>query len=97
MARKGNRLVTADEVVLASFRPTKFREGYDPVEVDDLLDTVAFTLRAYEDALVQLQDQAARDRQRIAQLESLVWAPRPARPAARGATWNPPAAPRPTG
>ncbi|MDR0365489.1 MAG: DivIVA domain-containing protein, partial [Bifidobacteriaceae bacterium] len=30
--------LTADDVVLKAFVTTKFREGYDQVEVDDFLD-----------------------------------------------------------
>jgi len=39
-------LRTAEDVVLKKFQPTKFREGYDQVEVDDFLDEVAESMRA---------------------------------------------------
>ena len=39
-------LLTPDEVLNKKFQVTKFREGYDMVEVDDFLDLVLETLRA---------------------------------------------------
>ena len=39
-------LLTPDEVLNKKFQVTKFREGYDMVEVDDFLDLVLATLRA---------------------------------------------------
>ncbi|WP_435299889.1 DivIVA domain-containing protein [Timonella sp. A28] len=39
-------LLTPDEVLNKKFSVTKFREGYDMVEVDDFLDLVLGTLRA---------------------------------------------------
>ncbi|XBH23157.1 DivIVA domain-containing protein [Jonesiaceae bacterium BS-20] len=39
-------LLTPDEVLNKKFQVTKFREGYDMVEVDDFLDLVLGTLRA---------------------------------------------------
>ncbi len=41
-------MLTADEVLDARFQATKFREGYDQVEVDAFLDRVAVVLRARE-------------------------------------------------
>jgi len=41
-------MITADEVLAARFRSTKFTEGYDQDEVDDFLDRVVATLRARE-------------------------------------------------
>ena len=38
-------LLTADDVLTKKFPATKFREGYDVVEVDDFLDEVLTTLR----------------------------------------------------
>ncbi|MBI9115457.1 DivIVA domain-containing protein [Sanguibacter suaedae] len=38
-------LLTADDVLTKKFPATKFREGYDVVEVDDFLDEVLHTLR----------------------------------------------------
>lgn len=38
-------LLTADDVLNKKFQQTKFREGYDQLEVDDFLDEVVVTLR----------------------------------------------------
>lgn len=43
-------LLTADDVHYKTFTPTKFREGYDPDEVDEFLDQVVSTI-------VELQEQ----------------------------------------
>jgi DivIVA domain-containing protein len=67
-----SRVLTSDEVVLATFRTTKWREGYDQVEVDDFLDRVVLSMRAIETAIADLQDQAASDAARIAQLQQVV-------------------------
>lgn len=37
--------LTADDVLRAKFQATKFRDGYDQDEVDDLLDEVVQALR----------------------------------------------------
>jgi DivIVA domain-containing protein len=55
--------LTADDVVLKSFRATKWREGYDQVEVDDFLDQVAMALREQEQVITHLVA-------RVAELES---------------------------
>lgn len=44
------RVLTADDVLRVRFARTKYRDGYDQFEVDDLLDRVARALRAREDA-----------------------------------------------
>lgn len=41
-------LLTADDILNKKFTATKFREGYDVVEVDDFLDEVLETLRALQ-------------------------------------------------
>lgn len=41
-------MLTADDVLQVRFARTKFRDGYDQFEVDDLLDRVVRTLRARE-------------------------------------------------
>ncbi|MGY4643972.1 DivIVA domain-containing protein [Cellulomonas sp. URHB0016] len=41
-------MLTAHQVLSATFSATKFREGYDQDEVDDFLDRVVATLRARE-------------------------------------------------
>jgi len=61
--------LTAGDVVLKKFQPTKFREGYDQVEVDDFLDEVADSMRnmaAENEALIK---KLAAAEARIAELE----------------------------
>lgn len=41
-------MLTAHDVLNATFTATKFREGYDVEQVDDYLDRVAAALEAYE-------------------------------------------------
>ncbi|MDR1294760.1 MAG: DivIVA domain-containing protein [Bifidobacteriaceae bacterium] len=60
--------LTADDVVLKKFQPTKFREGYDQVEVDDFLDEVAVSMRALSDENEKLKAQLATANQRIDEL-----------------------------
>ncbi|MDR1151378.1 MAG: DivIVA domain-containing protein [Bifidobacteriaceae bacterium] len=60
--------LTADDVVLKKFQPTKFREGYDQVEVDDFLDEVAVSMRDLGDENERLKAQLAAAEQRIAEL-----------------------------
>jgi DivIVA domain-containing protein len=67
--------LTADDVVLKGFQTTKFREGYDQVEVDDFLDEVALSMRAMAAENEELKSQLAAAEARIAELES---EPRPA-------------------
>ncbi|WP_425847084.1 DivIVA domain-containing protein [Agrococcus sp. TSP3-2-1] len=40
-------MLTADDVISARFATTRFGPGYDMDDVDDFLDRVATTLRAY--------------------------------------------------
>jgi DivIVA domain-containing protein len=61
--------LTADDVVLKKFQPTKFREGYDQVEVDDFLDEVAVAMRAMADENADLKAKLAAAEARIAELE----------------------------
>ena len=42
-------MLTADDVISARFATTRFGPGYDMDDVDDFLDRVATTLRAYAD------------------------------------------------
>ena len=42
-----NGHLTPDDIVLAQFATTRFRPGYDPDEVDRLLDEVVATMRAH--------------------------------------------------
>lgn len=55
-------LLTPDEVLNKKFQVTKFREGYDMVEVDDFLDEVLGTLRA-----VYLENDEAREKLAVAE------------------------------
>jgi DivIVA domain-containing protein len=61
--------LTADDVVLKGFQTTKFREGYDQVEVDDFLDEVALSMRALTSENEDLKSQLAAAEARIAELE----------------------------
>jgi len=61
--------LTADDVVLKKFQPTKFREGYDQVEVDDFLDEVADSMRALAAENEQLKAKLAAAEARVAELE----------------------------
>ncbi|MCL2788296.1 MAG: DivIVA domain-containing protein [Micrococcales bacterium] len=61
-------LLTAEDVVLKKFQPTKFREGYDQVEVDDFLDEVAESMRGLVAENEQLKAKLAEAEARIAEL-----------------------------
>jgi len=60
--------LTADDVVLKKFQPTKFREGYDQVEVDDFLDEVADSMRALAAENEDLKAKLAAAEARVAEL-----------------------------
>ncbi|MDR1393881.1 MAG: DivIVA domain-containing protein [Bifidobacteriaceae bacterium] len=62
--------LTADDVVLKVFQATKFREGYDQVEVDDFLDAVALSMRTLAAENDELRNKLAAAELRIAELES---------------------------
>jgi DivIVA domain-containing protein len=89
--------LTADDVVLKKFQPTKFREGYDQVEVDDFLDEVALAMRALAAENEELKSQLAAAEARIAELQRAAReAPRPApEPEAAATSTLPPAVPEP--
>ncbi|MDR0504711.1 MAG: DivIVA domain-containing protein [Bifidobacteriaceae bacterium] len=70
--------LTADDVVLKKFQATKFREGYDQVEVDDFLDEVAESMRALSTENNELKDKLALAEQRIAELSRAAATPAPA-------------------
>lgn len=42
-------LLTADDVLNKKFQATKFREGYEQDEIDEYLDELVATLRAWDD------------------------------------------------
>jgi DivIVA domain-containing protein len=61
-------LLTADDVLNKKFQATKFREGYDQDEVDDLLDEVVNTLRETQSENEDLKAKLAAAERRIAEL-----------------------------
>ncbi len=61
-------LLTPDEVLNKKFQVTKFREGYDMVEVDDFLDLVLGTLRAVYLENDELKEKLAAAESRVAEL-----------------------------
>jgi DivIVA domain-containing protein len=62
--------LTADDVVLKKFQATKFRDGYDQVEVDDFLDEVAMSMRAMAADNDELRGKLAAAEARVAELEA---------------------------
>jgi DivIVA domain-containing protein len=77
MRSRQPRRLTSDDVVLATFRSTKLRQGYDQVEVDDFLDTVAASMRELEASVFDLEHQAVADRAEIARLRQVLAAYQP--------------------
>ncbi len=61
-------LLTADDILNKKFTATKFREGYDVVEVDDFLDEVLFSLRELQEENEGLKAKLGASEQRIAEL-----------------------------
>lgn len=61
-------LLTADDILNKKFTATKFREGYDVVEVDDFLDEVLETLRGLQEENEGLKTNLAASEQRVAEL-----------------------------
>lgn len=61
-------LLTADDILNKKFTATKFREGYDVVEVDDFLDEVLQTLRDLQGENEGLKAKLAKSEQRVAEL-----------------------------
>jgi DivIVA domain-containing protein len=61
--------LTDKDVVLKKFVTTKFREGYDQVEVDDFLDEVAVSMREMAAENDELKAKLAAAEARIAELE----------------------------
>ena len=61
-------LLTADDILNKKFTATKFREGYDVVEVDDFLDEVLNTLRALQGENDDLKAKLAAAERRVAEL-----------------------------
>ena len=61
-------LLTAEDILNKKFTATKFREGYDVVEVDDFLDEVLNTLRALQGENDDLKSKLAAAERRVAEL-----------------------------
>ena len=61
-------LLTTDDILNKKFTATKFREGYDVVEVDDFLDEVLNTLRALQGENDDLKSKLAAAERRVAEL-----------------------------
>ena len=61
-------LLTAEDILNNKFTATKFREGYDVVEVDDFLDEVLNTLRALQGENDDLKSKLAAAERRVAEL-----------------------------
>jgi len=61
-------LLTAEDILNKKFTATKFREGYDVVEVDDFLDEVLNTLRALQGENDDLKGKLAAAERRVAEL-----------------------------
>lgn len=78
--------LTPEQVKNKTFTTTKFRDGYDPDEVDDFLDEVVADFEAYEAANAELQEKVA---ELTAKLENApegeTVAPEAAQPAAEAA------------
>lgn len=49
--------LTPEEVINKRFQPTKFKEGYNPEEVDDFLDEIVIELRRLNSENSSLKDQ----------------------------------------
>ena len=77
-------LLTAEDILNKKFTATKFREGYDVVEVDDFLDEVLNTLRALQGENDDLKDKLAAAEGRVAELtrENAAQASAPSAPSA---------------
>lgn len=88
-------LLTTDDILNKKFTATKFREGYDIVEVDDFLDEVLNTLRAYEGENGDLKNKLAAAERRVAELTRQNAAQAAAAAAAPAAAPEPTPAPAP--
>lgn len=60
--------LTPDDVINKSFTPTKFREGYDQIEVDDFLDEVVAELRRLGEENDELRNKLAAAEHRVGEL-----------------------------
>lgn len=62
--------LTPEEVLNKTFEVTKFRDGYDMDQVDDLLDQIVVELRQRDEEIARLQDELDAANARVAELES---------------------------
>ena len=60
--------LTADDVLNKKFQPTKFREGYDQDEVDELLDQIVEAMRDLENENAELKAKLDAANARVAEL-----------------------------
>ncbi|MDO5746362.1 MAG: DivIVA domain-containing protein [Actinomycetaceae bacterium] len=60
-------LLTAEDVHVKEFTPTKFREGYDSDEVDEFLDEVVETIATLQEENYNLKAQLAEAERKIAE------------------------------
>ena len=63
------QLLTTDEVLNKNFQAVKFREGYDPVEVDNFLDRVVATIYYLNMEKQNLQEKLEAAERRITELQ----------------------------
>lgn len=84
--------LTPEEVINKRFQPTKFKEGYNPEEVDDFLDEIVIELRRLNAENASLKRQLEEAEAKIALAPSR---PAPAAPAAPAAAAAPAPAPEP--
>lgn len=62
--------LTPEEVLNKTFEVTKFRDGYDMDQVDDLLDQIVVELRQRDEEAAKLQGELDAANARIAELEA---------------------------
>ena len=60
--------LTADDVLNKKFQPTKFREGYDQDEVDEVLDQIVEAMRDLENENAELKAKLDAANARVAEL-----------------------------
>lgn len=62
--------LTPEEVLNKTFEVTKFRDGYDMDQVDDLLDQIVVELRQRDEEIARLQGELEQANARVAELEA---------------------------
>lgn len=93
--------LTANDILNKQFTPTRYREGYDLVEVDDFLDEVVQSVLALEQENAELKSQQTATQERISELHNELSAAQQALEEAKAAAAAAPApvvvkAPEPT-